>query len=106
MDFFLGKNIKDHMKPVDLAGKIGMVQLTDQMERTNTRSMANGRIQYNAFNTSSYTPRWKTFIPRFTRLYNKVPHHLAHTNMRTGSYLEIKEMKENVKYFIRTNQTY
>ena len=28
LDFFPGKNIKDHMKPSDLAGKIGMVQLT------------------------------------------------------------------------------
>ena len=56
LDFLLGKNIKDFMKPVYLAGNIRMVQLTDQMERMNTKSMANERIQNNAFNTSSYTP--------------------------------------------------
>ena len=73
LDFFLEKNINDFVKPVELAGKIGMVQLAEENKSMNRRSMANGRIQYNAFNTSTYTPYRKTFIPHFTRLYNTIP---------------------------------
>ena len=61
LDFMFGKNIMDFSKPADIAGKIGMIQLTNQMIRRNTRSLAQGRILYNEFNTSSYTARWKTF---------------------------------------------
>ena len=106
LDFFLGKNILDFNKPMDLAGKINLVHFTQQMERRNTRSMANGLIQYHEFNTSSYTPRWNTFIPRFTRFYNSVPPQLRQTSLRMGKWFEIKEMKENIKYFIRTQQKY
>ena len=50
-----GKNIMDFSKPEDIAGKIGMIQLTYQMIRRNTSSLAQGRILYNEFNTSNYT---------------------------------------------------
>ena len=93
-------------KPWDLAGKISMVAQTQQMERRNTRSLANGKIQYNEFNTSSYTTRWNTFIPRFTRLYNEIPPQIKSTSLRLGKLYEIKEMKESVKYYIRVNQKY
>ena len=106
LDFFMGKNILDFNKPSDLAGKINMVHFTQIMERKNTRSMANGKIQYNEFNTSLYTPRWNTFLPRFTRLYNKIPPQIRQVSLRLGKWYEINEMKENVRYFIRVNQKY
>ena len=68
--------------------------------------MANGKIQYNEFNTSLYTPRWNTFLPRFTRLYNKIPPQIRQVSLRLGKWYEINEMKENVRYFIRVNQKY
>ena len=110
LDFMFGKNIMDFSKPVDIARKIGMVQLTDQMVRRNTRSLAQGRIIYNEFNTSNYTARWKTFVPRFTRVFNSfvvgADSIITSTNLREGKWYEIKEMKETVKYHIRSKQTY
>ena len=110
LDFMFGKNIMDFSKPVYIANKIGMVQLTDQMVRRNTRSMAQGRIQYNEFNTSSYTACWKTYIPRFTRIFNSfiagADSIITSTNMRQGKWYKIKEMKETVKFHIRSKQTY
>ena len=110
LDFMFGKNIMDFSKPADIAGKIGMIQLTNQMIRRNTRSLAQGKILYNEFNTSNYTARWKTFLPRFTRLFNSLvtgaDHVITSTNLKIGKHFEIRDMKESVKIYIRSKQVY
>ena len=98
LDFFLGKSTTDFNKPADLATKIVVVQITKQIERTQTRLVMHGLIPYNNFDTSYYHPCWKTFIPCFTRTFNNIPHILTGTSLKLGIHWEIKNMIKEFKH--------
>ena len=46
----------------------------------NTCGRTAGRITYTGQNTSSYTTRYSSYLPRYVRTYNKIPKDITATN--------------------------
>ena len=81
LDIMSGKKIIDFQKPRDLMEKLINNAREDHTvlfgrsmeERTMmTRAMMRGNLRYTADNTTTYTPRHNSFIPRFVRLHNQL----------------------------------
>ena len=72
----------------------------------NTRGRSEGRIAYSLENTSTYHPRWKSFLPRYVRTYNQIPRDLTTANLVISSYTEKLLMKTRIKEHIRLKQIY
>ena len=107
MDVMSGKNIRDFHKPEDLSDKIGANYRDERLEvRYNTRARAGGAITYTAENTSTFTPRHNSYIPRLIRTHNKIPYSCRSAHLMKSNYFEIKQMKEDLKDFIRNNQIF
>ena len=62
MDVMSGRTCSDYIKPEDMAHKISTNN--EDPFLPNTRGRAAGRITYTDLNTSSYTPRYSSYLPR------------------------------------------
>ena len=107
LDVMTGKSISNFNKPEDLSDKIrGNFRDEDLEARYNTRVRACGQIPYTAENTSNYNPRHTSFLPRMIREYNKMATELSSAHLITSTQMEIKKMREDVKYLIKKNRIY
>ena len=104
MDVMSGRTCSDYIKPEDMAHKISTNN--EDPFLPNTRGRAAGMITYTDLNTSSYTPRYSSYLPRYVRTYNKIPRDVTATNLVLSSASERHDMKKKVKDFIRLNQIY
>ena len=104
MDVMSGRTCSDYIKPEDMAHKISTNN--EDPFLPNTRGRAAGMIMYTDLNTSSYTPRFSSYLPRYVRTYNKIPRDITSTNLVLSSSSERHEMKKKIKDFIRLNQIY
>ena len=117
----------DFQKPVDMAFKLGQMRLqawqehrqkvAEEIRRKDeldqalhgvtgvlTRARIMGQLRYSKDNSSTYTPRNRSFIPRALRNYNKVNPVLNQTSLATAKWFQKKEMKASVRYHCQTTQ--
>ena len=104
MDVMSGRSISDFIKPEDMANKISSSNPDPYLP--NTRGRTEGRIPYTQLNTSTYHPRWKSYLPRYVRTYNSIPRDITTANLVTSTYTEKLLMKTRVKEFIKMKQIY
>ena len=104
MDVMTGRSIRDFIKPEDMSRKLDSDGRDPYLP--NTRSRAAGMFAYTQDNTSSYHPRWKSFLPRFVRTYRNIPRDLTTANLVTSSYTEKLLMKTRIREYIRLKQIY
>ena len=115
LDLMTGKKIIDFQKPRDMMEKLINNAREDHVvlfgrtmeERTMmTRAMMRGNLRYTADNTTTYTPRHNSFIPRFVRLYNQLDGITKSKNLATSPWYEKDEFRLDVKYKCFKEQIY
>ena len=104
MDVMTGRSIRDYIKPEDMSRKLDNDGGDPYLH--NTRGRAAGMVAYTQENTSTYHPRWRSFLPRFVRTYRALPRDITTANLVVSSYTEKLLMKTRIREFIILKQIY
>ena len=102
MDVMSGRACSDFIKLEDMANKISTNNSDPYLP--NTRGRAADKIPYTDLNTSSYTPRYSSYLTRFMRTYNTIPRDITTANILGSSYSERILMSIRIKEYIRLRQ--